>query len=50
MQAAAENGVAALERAWSDSNKSPKTKACLAFAVKQRGGAVNDLKAKAARV
>jgi hypothetical protein len=50
MSAAADNGVSALERAWSESNKNPKTKAFLAFATKERGAAVNDLKRKAGRV
>lgn len=50
MAAAADNGVAALEKAWSDSNKNPKTKAFLAYATRERGAAVNDLKRKAGRV
>ncbi len=49
-QCVADSGQVALERAWEAANKNPKTKGYLAYAVKERGPALNALKTKAARV
>lgn len=50
LTAVADNGTIAMEKMWRDSNNNPKTKACLAYASQHRAKALNDLKAKAARV
>lgn len=47
MQAVADEGLPALEKAWSDANKEPKSKGFLAYAIKTRKDAIAALKAKA---
>jgi hypothetical protein len=49
-QAVADNGIQALDAAWSAANKGGKTKAYLAYARDTKGDALNKLKTKAARV
>jgi hypothetical protein len=49
-QATADNGLVALEKAWAEANRNPKTKAFLAYAGQEKSEALKGLKTKASRV